>query len=382
MKKYLFVLGRNIGLSVEEIFSYLKRMEIDFKHFSVKKNTLLIELKENLNTKKVIKSLGGTVAIGKSLFEGDKESIKENIKKEWIYFGKRLKMTYSLLNFSNTNITDIKNIISKKFKNQKLKAIYRPIRNRIDIQGGGKGLGDPNKMYNLDNIYFLLKDQKDLLFGLIGETYNSKEVEKRDMKKPVRRSKLAISPRLAKILINLSEAKNTLLDPFCGVGVILQEALMQEINVIGIDIDENAINGCKKNLKWLKSEYKIRPNFKLHLNDSTKIKLNENIDSIATEPELSVLLTKPQDFIKTKKIINKFENLIIKSINNLKPSIKKNIVFTSPLIKTNKKRVGCDFKKIAEETKMKIKKGTHFSFPIKEFRQNKIMNREICVLVK
>jgi hypothetical protein len=37
------------------------------------------------------------------------------------------------------------------------------------------------------------------------------------MQKPIRREELAISPRLAKILINLSGAKknNLLLDPFC-----------------------------------------------------------------------------------------------------------------------------------------------------------------------
>ena len=54
--------------------------------------------------------------------------------------------------------------------------------------------------------------------------------------------------RLAKILINLSEVKDEeiLLDPFCGIGVILEEALLQNINVIGIDKDKKAVDRCKE----------------------------------------------------------------------------------------------------------------------------------------
>ena len=82
----------------------------------------------------------------------------------------------------------------------------------------------------------------EILLGIAEQIYDSTGVKNRDMNKPVRREALAISPRLSKILINLSEAKphDKLLDPFCGIGGILAEALIKRINVHGIDKDKMA----------------------------------------------------------------------------------------------------------------------------------------------
>ena len=82
------------------------------------------------------------------------------------------------------------------------------------------------------------------------------------MEKPFRREELAISPRLAKIIINLSEVKTKgkIIDPFCGIGVILFEGLLKNLNVTGIDIDKNAIEGAEQNLEWGKFSNK---NYKL-----------------------------------------------------------------------------------------------------------------------
>jgi tRNA G10 N-methylase Trm11 len=120
--------------------------------------------------------------------------------------------------------------------------------------------------------------------------YNYAELELRDMKKPVRREKLAISPRLAKIMINLSQVKTSekLVDPFCGVGVILQEALIQGINVIGIDKDKNAINGARENLKWGKFQ---KEKYLLLNRNSKKVKIPwANV--LVSEPDLGEILKK------------------------------------------------------------------------------------------
>ena len=72
--------------------------------------------------------------------------------------------------------------------------------------------------------------------------------------------------RLAKILINLTGIKQNqvLLDPFCGTGTLLQEALLRNINVIGIDKEKTMINKAERNLKWLKKNYKINNYHKLY----------------------------------------------------------------------------------------------------------------------
>ena len=73
-----------------------------------------------------------------------------------------------------------------------------------------------------------------------------------------------------------------------------------------------------------------------------------------------------------------FENLIIKVLNNLKKNISGRIVFTSPLIKCGKKRIGCDFSRISRETGLKLIGG----FPIPEYRGDQIVGRNIVVFEK
>ena len=198
------------------------------------------------------------------------------------------------------------------------------------------------------------------------------------MEKPVRREELAIPPRLAKIMINLSMAKKwqTLVDPFCGVGVILQEALSQEIKVIGIDKDPQAVEGLRKNISWHKFS---RENYQLLNADSSRVKIKK-CEAIVTEPDLGQILKNAPNLPKAKEMLDSYENLMIRVLNNIKGSIEGRFVFTSPFIKTSAdgrtKRIGCNREKILGKTGLRLVSG----FPVTEFRENQVVGREIFVL--
>ena len=198
------------------------------------------------------------------------------------------------------------------------------------------------------------------------------------MNKPIRRQELAISPRLAKIMINLSGIKKgeKLLDPFCGIGVILEEALLQNIKVVGIDNDKNSISGAEKNLEWFGFN---KENYKLINGDSRKIN-PKNCDVIVTEPFFGEILKKTPTKEKANEIIREFEKLIIPVLNNLKQNVYGKIVFTAPFIKTMKKRVSCDIENILKNTGLKLSKIENIALSIQEFRENQIVGREIFVL--
>ncbi|MBQ6414314.1 hypothetical protein IJI28_01695 [Candidatus Saccharibacteria bacterium] len=78
---------------------------------------------------------------------------------------------------------------------------------------------------------------------------------KRDQARPARDAKVGmLPPKLAQILINLCgplEPSATVLDPFCGTGVVLQEALLMGCRAYGTDINERMIEYSKRNLDWL-----------------------------------------------------------------------------------------------------------------------------------
>lgn len=103
---------------------------------------------------------------------------------------------------------------------------------------------------------------------------------RRDRERPMRDSRVGmLPPKLAQIIINLSvgalpeeQLQNicdipagepvprklygqTVLDPFCGTGVVLQEALLMGYDVYGTDLEQRMIEYTDKNIAWIGKEY-------------------------------------------------------------------------------------------------------------------------------
>ena len=78
---------------------------------------------------------------------------------------------------------------------------------------------------------------------------------KRDQARPARDAKVGmLPPKLAQILINLCgplKPGAVVLDPFCGTGVVLQEALLMGYRAYGTDISDRMVEYSEKNLDWL-----------------------------------------------------------------------------------------------------------------------------------
>jgi tRNA G10 N-methylase Trm11 len=367
--KYLFILGRNPELSVAEVESYFEKEEIKFSIISKFSNGVLVEI-PNVIQKGIINNFGGVVSIGEVLAEGSASQITKQLEKEMLYSGTSNKLNYVVFDFNGKNTDEISLYLKLRFKEEKLKATEKKLTGNIKLQDGESVSKVASNL--IDEEFFVYEN----CFGKIVEKCDYKEIENRDMKKPVRRQELSISPRLAKILINLSGVKKgeTLLDPFCGIGTVLQEALLQGIKVVGVDRDKNAIEGAKKNLEWFRFN---KMKYLLVNNDSTKVR-TQKVNAIATEPDLGEILKKSPSDQKAREIILGFESLMIRVLNNLKNNVEGKIVFTAPLIQVHKKRIACDFERIANETSLKISEG----FPIAEFREGKIVSRSIVVMTK
>ncbi|MCU0642487.1 MAG: hypothetical protein MUF61_02825 [archaeon] len=386
--KYLFILGRNPLVSEAEILSYVERTLARRVAHKIRLNALLLETDNELNIKKMMNELGGTIAIGKVLFSGKKKDVLEGIKKKPIYFGRENKVVYSVMSYAENGdeFSEILDAMKENFSGERLKARYKGVSGTVKLQSGRIVHGSPEKIMLRDMNYFVFSCSGEMNFGYLETSYDSEEAERKDMEKPYRRESLAISPRLARILINLSQVKDkeTLADPFCGIGVILAEAMLRDISVIGIDIDKEAAKDARENIDWLRRNYKISANHAVINSDSRAIKLRERIAGIATEPSLGELLKKIPSPERAQEMLAKFEDLMIDVINNLKKGLetKGKIAFTAPLIKTQRGRISCDFGRICEKTGMRIYKlsGLDSAFPIREFREDQIVGRDIMVL--
>lgn len=354
-----FVLGRNPELSKLEIVSYLKARELEFKEILYKENFLILEVADFLN----IQELGGVLMTGRISFRGNLTDFNKFIDKDEVVPAD--KFSYCVIG----NFEELEERLIDKFKEEGKKAMIRRHQKKIDLQEGDS-INFSNAEYKLFCLF-----TSEIFFGLIEQDYDYKEIKNRDMNKPIRREELAISPRLSKILINLSYAKkgDLIFDPFCGIGGILIEALIKGINVFGMDIDKRAISGARQNLKWLEKTNKLSAKYELLEGDSRSAP-DKKYNAIVAESSLGELVKKKPPKGYAIEIIQDFEKKIIPVLQRLK-NIKKSgarIAITFPYIN----EVGVNVNHVCTKT------GLHLvEKPIKEFRAGQFIGREILVFV-
>jgi len=180
----------------------------------------------------------------------------------------------------------------------------------------------------------------------------------RDFEKPFRDARMGmLPPKLAQIMINLADenAKNrntsnkthskkdsdTIFDPFCGSGTILFEAILQGKSAIGSDIDTRAVEGTKKNIEWLKENFKKANSITAEVfqRDATKLTakdLPEEINAIVTEGYLGLPASRiipPEERTKRFDEISALHSSWLSNLKNIlsKESFKNlTIVLTLP----------------------------------------------------
>lgn len=379
MVRYVFILGRNPELSLKELKCYFKRSDFDLSEsdFVIREGAVLVDLDKSLDAD-AIDFLGGVLSIGVVFCK-----IKDIDKKE-IYMGEKNNFNYAIWDFSSGEAEDVRDYLKSRFRKEKLKASEKKLRFDLDLQSSGsnefsegkkeKGMKLSSKV---DEEYFVFGDY----FGKIIQKCDYKKIEESDMNKPVRRESLSISPRLVKIMINLSEIKEgeILLDAFCGVGVVLSEGLSQNLKVVGIDRDAKAIDGAKENLEWFKF---LKENYRLINDDSSRVEIYGGFDVLVSEPDFGETLKKIPTLDKAKEMLKRYEKIMTAVFSNVKKYLhegkKGRFVFTSPYIRIGKKRVGVDLEVLAKKVGMNLVEG----FPIAEFREGQIVGRQVVVFEK
>lgn len=103
--------------------------------------------------------------------------------------------------------------------------------------------------------FCLFPREGEILIGITESVQDFEEWGLRDFGRPERDAKRGmLPPKLARSMVNFAggePSEHTILDPFCGVGTVLTEAMaLGYQNIIGSDIDELAIEATRKNIAW------------------------------------------------------------------------------------------------------------------------------------
>ncbi len=165
----------------------------------------------------------------------------------------------------------------------------------------------------------LIKRGKD--FYRVVAVQNIDAYALRDQVRPARDAKVGmLPPKLAQILINLCGNLATgarLLDPFCGTGVVLQEATLMGYRVQGSDLSERMVEYTEKNLTWLSQDDSARAPYTIAQGDATNYQWTQPIDLVACETYLGQPMSNPPAVIKLKAEKQECGRIILGFLKNL-----------------------------------------------------------------
>ena len=143
------------------------------------------------------------------------------------------------------------------------------------------------KMRNSDRVLIGILTEKRFIFGLkLAEIPAKPFVERRPMKRPFFHPS-AMQAKLARCMVNLAKPKTgaLVLDPFCGTGTMLIEAVLVGCRGVGIDIQRRMARGTVRNLAY----FKIEPGGVV-VADAKALPLTK-VDCVVTDPPYGISST-------------------------------------------------------------------------------------------
>lgn len=203
-----------------------------------------------------------------------------------------------------------------------------------------------NKLGLSDNkieIIVIIKNNKAIV-AISEGAQNITAYAKRDQNRPKRDAFVGmLPPKLAQTMINLAVGPNQpqiwlqnrdfakidgktpkLLDPFCGTGTVLQEAILKGFTTYGSDLNPKMVDYTKENIKWLEKSF--RPHGKFGSVETADATTNtwdyaNNLSSVVCETYLGQPFSAPPSPQKLAEVRENCNKIISNFLKNLASQI-------------------------------------------------------------
>ena len=149
---------------------------------------------------------------------------------------------------------------------------------------------------------------------------------RRDHGKPKRDAFVGmLPPKLAQIMLNLAlgsknDTLDLILDPFCGTGTVLQEALIRGLNVVGTDLSNKMVSYTQENLNWITKSHKHTGQIiEISQADATNNQWSnaQQISAIVCETYLGQPFSAPPSPAKLKEVTGNCNHIISGFLKNI-----------------------------------------------------------------
>jgi len=158
---------------------------------------------------------------------------------------------------------------------------------------------------------------------------NITALARRDQARPARDAFVGmLPPKLAQIMINLALSPEEtrvdaprVLDPFCGTGVVLQEAALLGYAVYGTDLSEKMIDYSRRNMEWLSAKYHTPSDYDIEQGDATDTSWSRPIDAVVGETYLGQPFSAPPAQAKLEQVVGNCDHIITGFLKNIRSQL-------------------------------------------------------------
>lgn len=356
---YIAILGRQPSLGMAELESCYGAGKT--RWFSA--NTATIDI-EDLS----IERLGGTVKAGKTTLSLSRSSWKQASQQiittyshQWKNHDGKITLGISAYGFavSARDVQKIGIIIKQNLKKNgvslRLIPNTEPALNTATSHHNKLGLS-PNKV----ELLIVHNESGNIIVAESTGAQNITALAARDQARPKRDAFVGmLPPKLALIMVNLaagahkqvavreagadaptgsassdlrSEAydgsgkmatklHSRLLDPFCGTGVILQEAALLGYDIYGTDLSAKMVDYTRDNLQWLEERHRVRAVRYLHEGDAMTTTWQQPIDLVVSETYLGQPFSAPPSPKKLEEVRGNVNHITTTFLKNIRPQL-------------------------------------------------------------
>ena len=119
----------------------------------------------------------------------------------------------------------------------------------------------------------------------------------------------------------------TILDPFCGTGTVLQEALLAGYDVVGTDLSQKMVDYTTENLSWLQSTFTAPGHIiDIHQADATTHRWpnSTHLTAVVCETYLGQPFSGPPAPQKLAEVVGNCNHIITGFLTNIRPQLAPN----------------------------------------------------------
>lgn len=177
----------------------------------------------------------------------------------------------------------------------------------------------PNKL----ELMIVYGDRSVVIAESVG-TQNITALARRDQGRPKRDAFVGmLPPKLALMMVNMAgpfpakDASVRILDPFCGTGVVLQEAALLGYDVYGTDLAEKMVDYSRINLEWLVNNYRLNTQVTIEAGDAIEHRWAGPVSAVVAETYLGQPFSAPPAADKLEKVVRICNDIISKFLLNI-----------------------------------------------------------------